>query len=345
MNQLLRLSIALFAWMAAFVVNADVLTLKNGHPDRYVVQPGDTLWDISNKFLEDPWRWPEIWHANTYIDNPHLIYPGDVLVLTNINGQPGLRVLRRSDLSTLKKSPSIRREQVSDAITTIPPSAIRPFLTQPLIVGKKELFESGYVVIGVDDNILIGDGIEFYARGLPRPVGPLYQLFKPGEHLIHPVTEEYLGTEAIYLGDARMLREGDISKLVMTRSVEEISAGDRLVEVEEDPVEPYYHPHAPDGDILGHIIKARQGVSEVGPYQVVAVSLGALNGMEEGHVLRIKHSKPPQRDPVTRKWITLPEEDSGLMMIFRVFDRVSYGLILNATRAIHLNDVVVSPLK
>jgi hypothetical protein len=345
MNKFARLLFALIFCTVTFSAHAEVLALRDGHPDRYVVKEGDTLWHISSQFLEDPWRWPEIWQANTFIDDPHLIYPGDVLIFTNIDGVPGLRLLRRQNLATVKSSPTIRRSDVSDAITTIPPGIIRAFLTQPLIVGKKELEESGYVVIGVDDNFLLGEGLEFYARDLPKPVGKLYQVFRSGEHLMHPVTEEYLGTEAVYLGDARMLREGEISKLVVTKGVEEIGPTDRLVEIEEDIAEPYYHPHAPEDDVLGHIIKAPGSVSEVGVLQVVVLSLGEVNGMEEGHVLRVRHKKPQHRDPITRKMIDLPEEDSGLLMVFRVFDRVSYALIMKATRAIHINDTVVSPLK
>ncbi len=344
MNLPARILIILLVSVLSTNARTDELTLKSGVPDRYVVQPGDTLWGVSNYFLETPWRWPEIWQANPNIDNPHLIFPGDVLLLTDIGGKPGLRVLRREDLRREKVEPRIREGVVNDAITTIPPEIIRPFLTTPLIVGKEELLKSGYVMVGVEDNIILGGMMQFYARGLPEPRGDLYQVFRPGDHLIHPVTEEYLGTEAVYLGDARMMRGGDVSKLEITRAVDEIHQKDRLMEIEKDISEPYYHPHAPDGDILGYIIKAPKGVSEVGLLSVVVISLGEANGMEEGHVLRIKHSKSRFRDPVTREWVQLPEEDSGLLMVFRAFERVSYALILNSHRSIHLGDTVVNPL-
>ncbi|GJL80734.1 MAG: hypothetical protein DHS20C01_03680 [marine bacterium B5-7] len=331
--------------VASSVVLADELELKDGHPERYVVREGDTLWDISARFLVDPWRWPEIWKANPYIDNPHLIYPGDVLVFTNINGNPSLRVLRNENLAVEKLSPRIREEAVDDAITTIPPGVIEPFLTEGMVLDADAIDDLGYVVLGVEGNIVVGEGSEIYARNLVEPVSKVYQVFRPGDALIHPVTNEYLGTEATYLGDATMLRADDVSKLLVTRSVEEIAPSDRLLPVERDIAKPYFHPHAPEGDVLGYIIKAAKGVSEVGPYSIVIISLGLANGIEEGHVLRIRHNKAPIKDPVTGRQLELPEEDSGLLMVFKAFERVSYALVMDATRAIHVNDSLVSPLR
>jgi hypothetical protein len=324
---------------------ADQLRLQSGHPDRYVVKPGDTLWGISGHFLEDPWRWPEIWHANPFVDDPHLIFPGDVLLLTNIDGRPALKALRRENLRVEQASPRIREEKIDDAITTIPPGVIQPFLTIPLVVDRGGLDDLGYVVVGVEGSIVLGPPSEFYARNVAEPASRIYQVFRPGDDLFHPVTREYLGTEAVYLGEAAMVRPGETSKLTILRAVDEITPADRLIPVERDVVQPYFHPRAPEDDVLGYIIKAPKGVSEVGPYSVVVISLGESNGIEEGHVLRIRHRKPPAQDPVTRKLIELPEEDSGLLMVFRVFERVSYALVLNATRSIHIHDSLVSPLK
>ena len=334
------------AAFAAGPLAADELDLKAGHPQRYVVQSGDTLWGIASRFLEDPWRWPEIWHANPFIDNPHLIYPGDVLLLTSIDGQPALKVLRRENLAVEKLEPRIREEAVDDAITTIPPGVIQPFLTVPLVVDRGVMEDLGYVVVGVEGNIVLGTPAEFYARRISQPYTALYQVFRPGDDLFHPVTREYLGTEAVYLGDARMVRADETSKLLITKSVEEVAPSDRLLPVdEEEIVQPYFHPRAPDGDVLGYIIKAPRGVSEIGPYSIVVISLGRANGIEEGHVLRIRDRKEPVQDPVTRDLIELPEEDSGLLMVFRAFDRVSYALVMSASRAIHINDSLVSPLR
>jgi hypothetical protein len=345
MNRFTRFIVIVVSLLSIQIACASELKLRSDTSGRYVVQEGDTLWGISSYFLEDPWRWPEIWHTNTFIDNPHLIYPGDALIMTSIDGLPALKLLRRQNLVETKVNPTVRASKLPEAITTIPPNIIRPFLTQPLIVGKEELEKSGYVVIGVDDNILLGEGNEFYARGLSKPTAKVYQGYRLGEHLVHPITQEYLGTQAIYLGDAGVLRDADISKLRVTKSAQEMRPTDRLLPIDEDLAEPYFQPHTPAEDVLGYIINSPGNVSEVGPLQVVVVSLGEANGMEEGHVLRIKYRREPHRDPVTNEFIDLPEEESGLLMLFRIFNRVSYGLVLNATRAIHLNDTVVSPLK
>jgi hypothetical protein len=331
--------------LAVMPVRSDVLELADGHPDRYVVQRGDTLWGISSHFLADPWRWPELWRANPFIDNPHLIYPGDVLLLTSADGSPALRLLRRENLPVDKVEPRIREERIDEAITTIPPGIIQPFLTVPLVVDRRGLDDLGYVVVGVEGSVVLGEPSEFYARNLPQPVTSLYQIFQPGDDLIHPVTNEYLGTEAVYLGEARMLRAGEMAKLAIIKSVQEIAPGDRLIPARDDIAQPYFQPRAPQGEVLGYIIKAPRGVTELGPYSVVVISLGAANGIEEGHVLRIRHRKAPVQDPVTRQLVDLPEEDSGLLMVFRTFDRVSYALVLNATRAIHINDSLVSPIR
>ncbi|MFT5112990.1 MAG: hypothetical protein ACI8P9_002318 [Parasphingorhabdus sp.] len=337
-----RFCIALLITVAA---QADEIQLKEGHPTRYVVQDGDTLWGLSSHFLENPWRWPEIWHANTYIDNPHLIYPGDVLIITSINGKPALKLLRRDDLSVDKASPQIRESTLDRAITTIPPGAIEPFLTSPLVVGRDELDSSGYVIIGVDDNIIMGEKYQFYARGLAKPTQELYQVYMPGDNLFHPVSGEYLGTEAVYLADARLLRDAEVSKLEIIKSVNEVVPKARLLPAPDDFVRPYYHPHAPEGDVLGFIIKAHKGVREIGVYSIVALSIGEESGIEVGHVLRIQQRKGMLKDPVTGETLQLPNEDAGLLMVFRVFPKLSYGLILKATRAMHIGDSVVSPLR
>jgi hypothetical protein len=321
------------------IVPAAEVRLREDYPDRYVVQPGDTLWDIAAQFLEDPWLWPVIWQQNAYIENPHLIYPGDVLVMVS-GAEPSLRLLPRK---TARAAPEVRRQPLDDAIPSIPPGIIAPFLSQPLVVGEGELEDAGHVLIGVDDNILLGRLSEFYARQVEASESGVYRVFRPGEPFIHPDTREDLGIEAIHLGDARMLRDGDVSKLEVRSSREEIEPGDRLMPADEDVGLPHYFPHAPEQDVRGYILRAPGGVSEVGPLQVVVVSLGEREGLEHGHVLRIKRHQGRIRDRLTGDWVELPDEDSGLLMIFRTFEKVSYALVTRATRSIHLLDVVVTP--
>lgn len=357
-------------------VAADVVALAPDHPDRYVVQKGDTLWDISTRFLKDPWRWASVWTINEQVKNPHLIYPGDVIFLTYVDGKPQLSVQRPekftpvepaatvdafepptpttaieepagetpSGMPVVKLRPRAHAESILSAIPTISPDAIVPFLTQPLVVGRAELESAGYVTIGLDDRVALGDGSEFYARGLKKnSSAEYYQIFRKGKALKHPDTGETLAYEALYLGDAKMLEPGDPTKLVVTRVTQEILPTDRLLEAPEKAALPYYFPRAPDKQVKGRILSAINGLREFGPSTIVAISLGKRDGMEEGHVLRIMRHVGTSKDPVTKRQYKMPDEESGLLMVFRVFNKVSYALIMDANRPIHLHDALRTP--
>lgn len=326
--------------------HAKDLELKTDHPERYSVLKGDSLWGIANKFLKDPWRWPEIWARNTYIKNPHLIFPGDVLVMTRVDGVPTLKLLRSQKMTsgnTVKLSPAIRVEALEDAIPTIPPNAISPFLTSPRIIEENELESTPYITIGVEDNIVLGKLSQFYARGLTDPDNEFYQIFRPGRTFKHPDTQEILGFEAVYLGDARLLDYGETSKLEITKSSSEISPRDRLMPLTKDVGLPHYLPTSPKSDVRGQILQAQGGVSELGPYSVVVISLGAREGLIEGNVLRIMRHRGMQLDPVKGSMYALPDEETGLLMAFKIFEKLSYALVLKATRAVHVFDVVQRP--
>lgn len=343
MNSLLRICAAALLAVAAATAAAEEVALNPDHPERYTVVEGDTLWDISARFLKDPWLWPKVWKRNEQIKNPHLIYPGDVVVLAiDENGKPGIKVLR-SERRTVKLSPTIYSSPIDDAVPTIPPDAILPYLTRPLVVDDGTLDVAGYVAIGLDDKLVLGKHSEFYARGLAGSKRDSYEIFRPGDDLYHPDTRELLGREAVYLGRARMIAPGETAKLVVSESKQEIIPGDRMLPSPDDVPLPYYQPHAPEADVRGRILSVLDGVQEFGPGAVVSISLGQREGMEEGHVLRIKRSAGTRRDPVTGKEFELPEESSGLLMVFRTFEKVSYGLIMTATRPINVLDVVQTP--
>jgi len=356
-------------------LSADTVDLKAGHPDRYVVQKGDTLWDISTRFLNDPWRWASVWKINEQIKNPHLIYPGDVIMLVWVDGKPQLVVQREekvpvpgeapaeapaeaapatvtevpagetpSGMKVVKLKPRVYATDIKEAIPTIPPDAIVPFLSQPLVVGRKELEEAGYVTVGLDDRVALGNGSEFYARGLEKSANTeYYQLFRKGNELRHPDTGELLAYEALYLGDAKMLEPGDPTKLVVTLVKQEIVPTDRLMAAPKKAALPYYFPHAPEKNVSGRILSAINGLREFGPTTIVAISLGKREGIEEGHVLRIMRHVGTSKDPITRRDYKMPDENAGLLMVFRVFDKVSYALIMNADRPIRIYDALRTP--
>lgn len=340
----------------------DVVALKPDHPDRYTVVKGDTLWGISGRFLKNPWQWPQVWKLNTQIKNPHLIYPGDVVALRYVDGKPEITVLRNEKLApavpapsaadegparpVVKLSPRIHAEPLEKAIPTIPPNVIAPFLTQPLVVNEAELEQAGYVGTGLDNRIALGNYSEFYARGLKDKSREFYQIFRKGKPIRNPDSpEDILGYEAVYLGDAKRLDAGEPTKLVVTRVKQEIIPGDRLVASERKVALPYYFPRPPKTKVVGRIISALSDVAttEIGPQTIVAINLGTREGIEEGNVLRIQYHTGTARDPMTREEYKLPDEEAGLLMVFRTFERVSYALVMSATRPVHPLDTVATP--
>ena len=357
----LHLTIALLLTVSLYV-RADEVQLKPDHPDRYTVVKGDTLWDISIRFLKSPWHWPRIWKINEQIRNPHLIYPGDVIVLRWVDGQPVLMVERkgselpslpesaaapvvetRIDERTVKLSPQTRSEPLSAAIPTISPNAIAPFLTKPLAVEEEQLKQAGYITTGLDDRIALGDNSQFYARGLKDEAAEYYQIFRPGKAIRHPDTGELLAYEAMYLGDARLLETGDPSKLVVTSVKQEIIPTDRLLVAPKKAAQPYYYPHAPATRVEGRIVSALNSAGIIGPQAVVGISLGTREGIEEGNVLRIMRHAGTHKDPLTRERYQLPDEESALLLVFRTYEKISYGLIMTATRPVYLLDTVITP--
>jgi hypothetical protein len=222
---------------------------------------------------------------------------------------------------------------------------ILPFLTETHIVERGELERAGYVMVGRGDRVALGNGEEFYARGFKKrqELSEYYQIFRQGSALRHPDTNELLGYQAIYLGDARLVEPGDPAKFMIMRSKLEVLATDRLLEVPAKAALPYYYPRAPEKKVYGYILAVLNGVRELGQGAIVALSVGKREGIEEGHVLRIMRHAGKRKDPVTRHQVKMPDEDTGLLMIFRVFDKMSYALIMDSTESVHILDAVRTP--
>ncbi|AYC30878.1 LysM peptidoglycan-binding domain-containing protein [Pseudomonas cavernae] len=319
--------------------------LKDGHPERYTVVKGDTLWDISGKFLRQPWKWPEIWHANPQIENPHLIYPGDVLSLVYIDGQPRLVLNRGESRGTIKLSPKVRSTPMAEAIPTIPLEAINSFLISNRIVDTPEQFQGQpYIVAGNAERVVSGAGDRVYARGLLAPDVPVYGIFRQGRTYIDPVTEEFLGINADDIGSGQVVaEEGDIATMALTRSTQEVRLGDRLFPTEERAINSTFMPSEPSGEIKGLILDVPRGVTQVGQFDVVTINKGKRDGLAEGNVLAVYKTGETVRDRVTGETVKIPDERSGLLMVFRTYDKLSYGLILGATRQLAVLDKVQNP--
>jgi LysM domain len=389
------------AFVTAFALPAlaDELQLRDDAPEKYVVEKGDTLWDISGHFLKSPWRWPEIWNMNKEeIKNPHWIYPGDLILLDRSGANPQLRLVpgEGHGIDTTKLSPTIRETKIeSNAIPTIPISVIHPFLSQPRVVAAGDLEKAPFILGTNDERIVLAKGDTAYATGGPAGV-TRWNVLRPGKALKDPETGEVLGYEVEYLGDARTLLPGAPQKILVTQAAEEILPKDKLLPANDDiPFE--YAPHAPDNRVQGRIISAYGGITDTGRYQTVVINRGAKDGLDLGQVLAIyqsgetvKLSKEEQAritwlasktggpdtawltndvrclnkdgkatydqptdtkgvyrssclDSADKDHIKLPDVRSGLLMVYRVYDKVAYALIMQSDQPVHLLDTVRNP--
>ena len=336
--------------------------LKTSHPRQYTVKKGDTLWDISSQFLRDPWYWPEIWHKNRQVQNPHLIYPGDVLTLIYVNGQPQIainstaqqkithttRTVKIGDrpLRVVKLSPSIRKQGLDASVMTIPGDAIRQFLTKPRVVTKEELDDAPYILASDDNHLIMSQDNTVYIRGELDKERVRFTVFRPGDELIDPESEEVLGFEAIYAGEVYIKKYADPIIGQLTSTEREVLIGDRLLPVDKSKIDNIYYPRTPDHDVKGQIISLFDALFGIAKHQIAVVNRGSRDGLEVGHLLETLSSGDIVKDRFSLKErgdVNLPDKRSGLMMIFRTFDKVSYGLILESTLVINNHDVVITP--
>lgn len=349
--------ILLTGLFSALPASAADVELKENVPERYTVVQGDTLWGLASRYLKDPWLWPQIWGLNKdQIKSPHRIYPGDTIILEkladgsrlltlsragNRAGLPGDSAGESANGQVVRLSPKIRTEESGfSAIPGIPASAIEPFLSQPLIV-EEDYLEKAPVVLGSNSNrVIMSKHDTIYARNLPADKGTAWQLFRTGKVLKDMEANEVLGYEAVYLGDVRAEKFDEISTLTISRSVEEILKGDRLVPAPETTFN-NYAPHAPDKLVKGHIVSVYGGVTEVGRGSIISINKGMRDGLEMGHVLAVYRKN--QTVYPGRQVVDLPDERIGLLFVFRVFEKVSYALIVQSSSAIQVSDIVQTP--
>jgi hypothetical protein len=318
--------------------------LNPSHPDRYTVQRGDTLWDIAAMFLQDPWYWPEIWQINTQVENPHLIYPGDILSLAYLDGRPVINLERGT---ATRLSPRVRVEPLEEAIPTLPFDALRAFLSRPAVLERDQLEDLPYILSGFDGALISGAGSNVYVRGTRGDPGEVYNIVHVGDPLVDPDDNAVLGYEGIFVGQGRVARTGDPSTLLLTETAREALNGDRLLP-EESLFPQNYYPRAPETAVDGSIISVLDGVSLIGQYQVVVINRGTRHGLQPGHVLRVWQTGEVVQDRFAKRGllgekVQLPDEPAGTMMVFRIFDRMSYGLVMEATSEIKVLDAVRNP--
>lgn len=275
-------------------------------PQTYVVRAGDTLWDIAGRYLREPWYWAEIWQANPGIDNPNLIYPGDVLELTMVDGQPRVRVARGGETTTgsrdgmrvVRLSPQVRVSSLKAAVPTISISSIAPFLTQPYVADSDQIKRAAYVVGFPDEHIVAGLHDSIYVRRIDSNIDTRFQALRPGDALRDPDTNEILGYEAVFVANLTLERTGDPAKLQVTRAEREVSIGDRVIPAAlEQSLENFFPRPAPPGT-KGRILTVLNGVSQIGQFDVVTINRGTRDRIEVGHVFEAFIGGTRERDQV-----------------------------------------------
>jgi hypothetical protein len=314
--------------------------LAEGHPNEYVVQVGDTLWDIAETFLKDPWFWPEIWYVNPDIVNPHLIYPGDVLGLVYIDGQPRITNVRAS---TYRMSPQARVTPLTDSVTSIPYEDVQAFLSSGVILEKGQADSLPYLLQTRGDHLIASAGNEIYVRGMTADMpGTRFNVVHVGDPLYDPDDNRLIGYQGIPVGEGRLRRGGDPATVALTDTSMEAKPGDRLLpETVDIPLN--FFPSAPSTAIDGRIISVVGGVTQIGQYMVVVLNRGANNGVAVGDVLTVFQTGREVDDRFGGGKVRLPDEEAGTLMVFKVYDRISYGLVMEATQVIHVHDTVRNP--
>ncbi len=341
--------------------------LEADAPNSYTVVRGDTLWDISDRFLKEPWLWPTIWEYNPQIENPHLIYPGDEVALEYVNGQPTLVITRDGERITgngnnfsgnngngsiggrsanatrTRLSPRIREESLDDAIPTIPADAIQSFLVHPKVLDARTLRKAPYVVGNFDGRLTSAVGHQIYVRGELDREFPKYGIYRKSKQLRDPGSKKVLGHEVIFIGEAKLMHTGDPSTLVITRNKMETIAGDVLLPIDASTMAHTYIPRMPVLNGEAKIISLVDAISQSGRNQVVVINLGTNSGMQVGDVLAVETRGGSFIDPRGRggyERIRMPSTRTGVVMVFKSFDDVSYALVMESNLPVKLHDTI-----
>ncbi|MBZ2208955.1 LysM peptidoglycan-binding domain-containing protein [Massilia soli] len=350
---------ALLAGLFASSAQAAPCAFRPNAPDQHKVVKGDTLWDISGKFLEHPWCWPQVWGMNRdEIRNPHWIYPGQIVYFDRKTGR--LSLTRPGDddgagrPGITRLSPQFRTEGMGrDAVPSIPPAMIEPFLTRPLVIGVDELASAPRIAAAQEGRVYMGQGDKVYVKGELNGV-KAFQVYRPGTPLTDPETGALLGYEAQYLGTVALKAQAtpgvDVHTFTVGSSHQEMGVGDRLAPVPPEGMRNYV-PHPPETVIDARVVSIYGGVTYAGQNQIVSINRGSVDGLDVGAVLQLYHFGKVVADPggdkgmlgIARPTIKLPDEQYGDLFIFRVFKNVSYGLVMQVTEPVQVGDVAKSP--
>lgn len=333
--------------------------LKDDHPDRYVVVKGDTLWDIASMFLTDAWLWPDIWHVNPDIENPHLIFPGDIIILRYVDGVPQLSLQRGKESRTVvaqprqqvrrgggtqRLEPRIRVSPLVSAIPAISFDRLSNLLPIGRIVGRDTLEDSPYILSSMSGRLLFGPRDSFYGRGKWTQGTSIYGVYREGQTYVDPKTHEILGYEARELGYAKVIVSADdVQTFELVTVKEDIRLGDRLLPTEERRVESSIFPSPPDSKIEGVILGVLAGVIHIGRSDVIVFNRGLKHGLDIGSVLAIYKKGERIKDRFGGGKVRLPSERAGILLTVRSYEKMSYGFVLESNFPIKVGDLVLNP--
>jgi hypothetical protein len=329
------------------------VVLNPNAPSSYVVKRGDTLWGISSMFLRDPWLWPEIWHVNPAVANPHLIYPGDTLVLVyGTGGAAGTREIRLIPGDAIRVSPMVRSSSLDGPIATIPHEAIAAFLGRPGLLAKEDIAHAPKVAAVHDDHLVGSIGNAIYVKGMKSYTPGRYSVVRVGEELKDPETGRVLGYMASYAAAATVdSTSSQVSRALVVESFRETLEGDVLFAAEVQAPGPSIIPHAPASNLSGQIMAVVDGITQIGQYKVVAINRGTRHGAEVGHVLAIDQKGEVVTDgscktfgkPTCRGTIQLPDVRAGTLLVFKTYEQMSYALVLETLVPVRVADMVRKP--
>lgn len=321
----------------------DIHAEPNNAPARYVVQRGDTLWDIASRFLSDPWLWPEIWLVNPFIKNPHLIYPGDVVSLEWVNGRPRISIARGG---STRLSPQVRSTPLAQPLPSLPMDAIKSFIKSARFIDEEAYKAAPYVLTAADGHLMAAEGMDVFARGFDGDPREEWQLIRAGQQYFDPATGELLGREGIAVGLLTLRQAGDPARYTLHHTFREALRGDRLFPIPDQKVEQSLLLQSAPAALEARVAAGFDVITRVGQYQIITVNSGASRHVQKGMVFEVFAPDEMIQDTVLEdaEDVALPGLYRGVAVVFSVDENVSHALVMSAVQAIRSGDYLRSPL-